>query len=107
MNRVIPYLKKVAAAGLLSLLLYIPVEKNFHTHAAEPSAETKGGAHVLHSVIACLICDYQVSAADELPDFYSAILHPESVNLLTESLPFLVGQTIPSFSSERGPPFIC
>ena len=99
--------KGMTAALLLGLLVYILVEKNAHGHAAGKTTGSKTNHAVLHSGITCLVCDFQLPAADAVPGEFSLINQPEFHSSITGSLPDHYFNPAPSPFTERGPPSFC
>lgn len=99
--------KGITAALLLGLLVYILVEKNAHGHAAGKTTRSKNAHAALHSGITCLVCDFQLPAADDVPGEFSLIFLPEFHNSITGLLPDRYFNPAPSPFTERGPPSYC
>ncbi len=99
--------KGITAALLLGLLVYILVEKNAHAHTAGKTTGSKNAPAALYSGITCLVCDFQLPAADAEPGEFSLFILPEFHNSVTGLLPDHYFNPAPSPFTERGPPSIC
>lgn len=107
MNPFTRYGKKITAALLLGLLVYIPVEKNWHGHRDSMTVGSTQEKNFYHSSASCLICDYQLPAVDQLAGDFKFNALPEFQLTLTGLLPLRYYSCSPSSLTERGPPFIC
>lgn len=99
--------KGMTAALLLGLLVYILVEKNAHGHAAGKTTGSKNAPAAFHPGITCLVCEFQLPAADAVPCEFSLIILPEFHNSITGLLPNHYFNPAPSPFTERGPPSFC
>ncbi len=99
--------KGMTAALLLGILVYILVEKNAHGHTAGNTAGSKNNHAAIHSGITCLVCDFQLPAADAVPGEFSLLLLPGFYISVTGSLPGHYFDPAPSPFTDRGPPPIC
>ena len=107
MNRFTQNGKGITAALLLGLLVYILVEKNAHGHAAGKTTGSENGHTTIHSGIFCMVCDFQLPAADAVPGEFSLIILPEFHSSVTGLLPDHYFNPAPSPFTERGPPSFC
>ncbi len=96
--------KRITAALLLGLLVYLLIEKNAHGHAAGLTNGSKHDHAAIYSGISCLICDFQLSSADAVPGEFSLVILPAFRIAVTGSLPVLYFNPAPSPFAERGPP---
>lgn len=99
--------KRMTAALLLGLLVYILAEKNMHGHTAGMTAGSKNDHAAVHSGINCLICDFQLPATDAVPGEFSLLILPEFRISATGSLSGHYFETAQSPFTDRGPPSVC
>ncbi len=98
------HIKRIAAAVLLGLLVYILVEKNAHGHTASTITSQHTDQATIHSGYTCLICEFQLSADAELPAAFANILPLSYITIYSEQLPVIQFNLTPSPFAERGPP---
>ncbi len=107
MNGLSPYGKKLATTLLLSLFVYILIEKAGHGHPSGIPSGSVNDHTVMHAGISCLVCDFQLPAADVVPGEFSLGIIPPFRITLTGSLPCMYFDPALSPFSERGPPSVC